>query len=430
MSPNPISRVFYRGIFDVPEKIRMRHFFAAVILLVVSVFLSGSPMDARAGTTITLKNIPGSLKVIDGRIDIDSIVSAFSLRASVDIMGDRLDLVGDGGSCRLLLGSSLVLSRGLFAVLTEPFETVNGKMSVPLDFLTKGLPSVIGKTVVFDQEKQSLSMGPEGSGSFKGVGPDKLDRYASFIQRGQFEPEARENSPYGGLRVVVLDPGHGGRSDGARGSTGTLEKDLVLSVAQKLKNMLEEDLGIKVVLTRTADYYVGLKERTAIANNNRADLFLSIHANAAFRKEVRGYETYYLSFSASDLEASQLAQIENRALGVEGDAREAPLLEAILWDMAQLEFINESGKLAAQVQETLVESLKGRDRGVRQAPLAVLMGARMPATLVEIGFISNPAQEIKLNRDSHQDRITRALFDAIVEYDRNLIRGEVGDNRP
>jgi hypothetical protein len=110
MSPNPISRVFYRGIFDVPEKIRMRHFFAAVILLVVSVFLSGSPMDARAGTTITLKNIPGSLKVIDGRIDIDSIVSAFSLRASVDIMGDRLDLVGDGGSCRLLLGSSLVLS--------------------------------------------------------------------------------------------------------------------------------------------------------------------------------------------------------------------------------------------------------------------------------------------------------------------------------
>jgi N-acetylmuramoyl-L-alanine amidase len=198
----------------------------------------------------------------------------------------------------------------------------------------------------------------------------------------------------------------------------------------KLKNVLEEDLGIKVVLTRTADYYVGLKERTAIANNNRADLFLSIHANAAFRKEVRGYETYYLSFSASDLEASQLAQIENRALGVEGDAREAPLLEAILWDMAQLEFINESGKLAAQVQETLVESLKGRDRGVRQAPLAVLMGARMPATLVEIGFISNPAQEIKLNRDSHQDRITRALFDAIVEYDRNLIRGEVGDNRP
>jgi N-acetylmuramoyl-L-alanine amidase len=303
-------------------------------------------------------------------------------------------------------------------------------MSVPLDFLTKGLPSVIGKTVVFDQEKQSLFMGPEGSGSFKGVGPDKLDRYASFIQRGQFEPEAREDSPYGGLRVVVLDPGHGGRSDGARGSTGTLEKDLVLSVAQKLKNVLEEDLGIKVVLTRTADYYVGLKERTAIANNNRADLFLSIHANAAFRKEVRGYETYYLSFSASDLEASQLAQIENRALGVEGDAREAPLLEAILWDMAQLEFINESGKLAAQVQETLVESLKGRDRGVRQAPLAVLMGARMPATLVEIGFISNPAQEIKLNRDSHQDRITRALFDAIVEYDRNLIRGEVGDNRP
>jgi len=414
----------------------MRRFYPAVILLVIFTFLTGSSTEARTGSTITLKNFSGSgkhsgfLKIDGGRIDIDSIVNAFSLRTSVDIMGDRLDLVGNGGSCRLLLGSSLVLSKGLFAVLTEPFDTVDGKMSVPLDFLTKGLPAIIGKSVAMDRERQSLTVGPVGSGSFKGVNADHLDRYASFIQRDQFEPQASEESSYEGLRVVVLDPGHGGRSDGARGGTGTLEKDLVLSVSQKLKNMLEEDLGVKVVLTRTADYYVGLKERTAIANNNRADLFLSIHANAAFRKTVQGYETYYLSFSASDLEASQLAQIENKALGVEGDVREAPLLEAILWDMAQLEFINESGRFANQVQETLVRSMKGKDRGVRQAPLAVLMGARMPATLVEIGFISNPSQEIKLNRDAHQDRIARALFDAISEYNRKLIRGEAGGRRP
>lgn len=414
----------------------MRRFYPAVILLVISAFLTGSPTEARTESSITLKNLsgsgkqPGFLKIDGGRIDIDSIVNAFSLRTSVDIMGDRLDLVGNGGSCRLLLGSSLVLSKGLFAVLTEPFDTVDGKMSVPLDFLTKGLPAVIGKSVAMDRERQSLTVGPVGSGSFKGVYADQLDRYASFIQRDQFEPRAIEESSYEGMRVVVLDPGHGGRSDGARGGTGTLEKDLVLSVSQKLKNMLEEDLGVKVVLTRTADYYVGLKERTAIANNNRADLFLSIHANAAFRKTVQGYETYYLSFSASDLEASQLAQIENKALGVEGDAREAPLLEAILWDMAQLEFINESGRFANQVQETLVRSMKGKDRGVRQAPLAVLMGARMPATLVEIGFISNPSEEIKLNRDAHQDRIARALFDAISEYNRKMIRGETGVKGP
>lgn len=414
----------------------MRRIYPAVILLVIFTFLTGSPTQARTGSSITLKNLSGFgnhsgfLNIDGGRIDIDSIVKAFSLRTSVDIMGDRLDLVGDGGSCRLLLGSSLVLSKGLFAVLTEPFDTIDGKMSVPLDFLTKGLPAIIGKSVAMDRERQSLTVGPVGSGSFQGVNADRLDRYASFIQRDQFEPQAIEESSYEGLRVVVLDPGHGGRSDGARGGTGTLEKDLVLSVSQKLKNMLEEDLGVKVVLTRTADYYVGLKERTAIANNNRADLFLSIHANAAFRKTVQGYETYYLSFSASDLEASQLAQIENKALGVEGDAREAPLLEAILWDMAQLEFINESGRFANQVQETLVRSMKGKDRGVRQAPLAVLMGARMPATLVEIGFISNPSQEIKLNRDAHQDRIARALFDAISEYNRKLIRGEAGGRRP
>jgi len=433
---NPTSRVFSRGIFNALEEIRMRRFYIAVILLAVCVALTGTPVDAGNSTTILLKNLsvsgghPGSLKVNNGRIDIDSIVSVFSLRTSVDIMGDRLDLVGDGGSCRLLLGSSLVLSRGLFAVLTEPFDTVNGKMSVPLDFLTKALPAVIGKSVAMDRNRQSLKVGPGGSGSFKGVGPEKLDRYASFIQRGQFEPQSRGENSYEGLRVVVLDPGHGGRSDGARGSTGTVEKDLVLSVSQKLKNMLEEDLGVKVVLTRTADYYVGLKERTAIANNNRADLFMSVHANAAFRKTVQGYETYYLSFSASDLEASQLAQVENKALGVDGGAGDAPLLEAILWDMAQLEFINESGSFASQVQKSLVRSMKGKDRGVRQAPLAVLMGARMPATLVEIGFISNPSEEIKLNRDSHQERIARALFDAISDYNRELIRGEAGRGRP
>lgn len=437
MFPSRTYRVSCRGIFNGPEKNLMRRCSPFVILLAVTAFLAGSPADVPASSgTMTLKYFTGSgeeegiIRVSDGRIDMDSLITAFSLRTSLDIMGDRLDLVGDGGSCRLLLGSSLVLSKGLFAVLSQPFDSIDGNMSVPLDFLAKGLPAVIGKSVTVDPGKGSVAVGPDGSGTFKGVGPDRLDRYASFIQRDQYEPRPREESAYGGLRVVVLDPGHGGRSDGARGSTGTLEKDLVLSVSQKLKNMLEEDLGVKVILTRTADYYVGLKERTAIANNNRADLFLSIHANAAFRKTVQGYETYYLSFSASDLEASQLAQIENKALGVEGDAREAPLLEAILWDMAQLEFINESGRFATQVQEELVQSMKGKNRGVRQAPLAVLMGARMPATLVEIGFLSNPSQEIKLNRDSHQERIARALFDAISAYNRKLIRGETGGSRP
>ena len=400
----------------------------AVLLLAVCPFLIPESLPAKDASSLQITGaftggFRGPLKVRDGGVDLSSLASVFSLRSSLDIMGERLDLVGNAGSCRLQIGSPLVLSGGLFAVLAAPIESMGGRIRVPMDFLTKGLPSLLGRSVAMDRAGETLALGPAGTGSFQGVEPEDLPRYASFIERAPYVQDEEKASRPRGLGVVILDPGHGGRSAGAKGSTGTLEKTLVLSVAEKLKTMLEEDLGIKVVLTRTADYFVGLKERTAIANNNRADLFLSIHANAAFRKEVRGYETYYLSFSATDLEASQLAQMENRALGVEGGWDEEPLLEAILWDMAQMEFLKESGQLAARLQENLVSSLKGRDRGVRQAPLAVLMGARMPAALVEVGFITNPTQEIKLNRDSHQERIAQALFDAIADYHRDLVRG-------
>ncbi len=358
-------------------------------------------------------------------LELGSIVSAFSLKTSMDFLGERLDLVGEKGSVRLMIDSPLILSKGAYEVLSTPMRTVGGNILVPTDFLTKALPALLGRSVAVDEKGSTVLLGEEGTGAFDGVDPEGLVRLAAFIDRDKLLPPEMKKLVPRGLKVVVIDPGHGGRDKGAKGGTGTQEKDLVLSISQKLRTMLEEDLGVKVVLTRTADYFVGLKERTAIANNNRAELFLSIHTNAAFRRSVRGYETYYLSFSASDLESSQVALLENRSLGVEGKQGEEALLEAILWDMAQLEFINQSGELAARVQQNLVKSAGGRDRGVRQAPLAVLMGARMPATLVEVGFITNPEQEVKLNRETYQARIARSLFEAVSDYNRSLIRGEL-----
>jgi len=365
------------------------------------------------------------LSLMDGRLGLGSGASVFSLKVSMDLGGERLDLVGDAGAVRLMLDSPILLSRGIFSVLSMPLEAAGGRLLVPTDFLTKALPALTGRSVTLDSNSGQLHVGGSGSGSFDGVGPEDLVRLAAFIDRDKMLPVQRRKPVPSGLRVVVIDPGHGGRDNGAMGGTGTAEKNLVLSVSRNLARMLEEDLGVKVVLTRTADYFVGLKERTAIANNNRADLFLSIHANAAFKQSVSGYETYYLSFSASDLESSQVAQLENRALGVEGSEGDEALLEAVLWDMAQLEFINQSGELAARVQRSMVKRVGGKDRGVRQAPLAVLMGAHMPAALVEVGFITNPEQELKLNRETHQTRIARSLFDAISDYNRSLIRGEL-----
>lgn len=372
----------------------------------------------------------GSLTVRSGMVDLASIMKVFNLRSSLDLMGDRLDLVGDSGSCRLLVGSPLVLSRGLFTVLSGPVQSLGGKFVIPHDFLTKALPGLTGRSFDLDDDGSTLVVGPGNTGGFSGQRPEELGRFASFIRRDQYVPEEILREEPKGLSVVVLDPGHGGRSLGAQGSTGTLEKTLVLSVAEKLKTRLEEELDLKVVLTRTADYFVGLKERTAIANNNGAELFLSIHANATFRKEIEGFETYYLSFKSSDKKAVKYAEMENQALGVKGGADEEALLEAILWDMAQTSFINESREVASIIQRSLVHDLRGSDRGVRQAPLAVLMGARMPAVLVEIGFISNPEQELRLNRESHQEEIARSLYRAIETYHRKLLRGEIQRSRP
>jgi N-acetylmuramoyl-L-alanine amidase len=425
-----IDRTFMTGLSRRLFR-RKSGIFLRILILTAVVFLV-LPVGIGADNSEVLIRIPGpegampkALTMLSGMIDLASLVEVFDLRSSMDLMGDRLDIVGDAGSCRLLIGSPLVLSKGAFTVLSGPVRSLGGNLALPSDFLTRGLPALTGRSVALDMDRAALTLGAEGTGRFAGYRVEDLQRFASFIQRDQYVPEEILRQEPKGLSVVVLDPGHGGRSLGAEGSTGTMEKNLVLSVAEKLKKQLEEGLGIKVVLTRTADYYVGLKERTAIANNNGAELFLSVHANATFRREIEGFETYYLNFKSSDRDAGKYAEMENRALGVKGGADEEALLEAILWDMAQTSFINESREFASRIQRSLVRDLKGSDRGVRQAPLAVLMGARMPAVLVEIGFISNPEQEVRLNRESHQEQIAKALYMAIEDYHRAMLRGEI-----
>jgi N-acetylmuramoyl-L-alanine amidase len=216
--------------------------------------------------------------------------------------------------------------------------------------------------------------------------------------------------------VVVIDPGHGGSETGAKGQDDTFEKDIVLSIAHKLKSILEGNSGTRVVLTRDGDQLVNLDDRTALANNNKADLFISIHANSTVRGYAKGAETYFLSAQATDNEARNSAAVENNAIGltespnVEGD------LKLILWDMAQTEFLAESSQLAEAIQQELNSTLSIENRGIKQAPFRVLMGATMPAVLVEVGFINNPEEE-KLMKDSdYQLKIARAIFRSIQKF--------------
>lgn len=219
--------------------------------------------------------------------------------------------------------------------------------------------------------------------------------------------------------VVVIDAGHGGEDEGARGPRGLTEKELVLDVARQLASRLEAQ-GLRVVLTRKDDRFVPLEQRTAIANDARADLFVSIHANAARSARVRGIETYFLSLEASDDAARQVARRENDAfqrVKLPGLGEGDPLL-SILGDLMATEHLRESNEFARLAQGELA-TLDGRpSRGVKQAPFVVLMGLQMPASLVEIGFVTNQEEGQALRGAARRAEIARALTRAVLEFGR------------
>jgi len=219
--------------------------------------------------------------------------------------------------------------------------------------------------------------------------------------------------------VVVLDAGHGGHDEGARGPRGGLEKDVVLAVSEQLARDLRAR-GLTVVMTRTDDSFVSLEERTHIANDARGDVFVSVHANAASDARIRGIETFFLSLDATDDAARRLAERENDAFG-KGTRIPAPAddpMVAILGDMIANEHLHESQALARMAQGRLGRIAPDRSRGVKQAPFVVLSGVQMPASLVEIGFITNRADERRLRSAAGRSRVVAALVEAVEEYRR------------
>jgi N-acetylmuramoyl-L-alanine amidase len=236
----------------------------------------------------------------------------------------------------------------------------------------------------------------------------------------QSQPDPRGEA-LGPLRTIVLDAGHGGSDSGAVGPAGLMEKELVLDVTRRVARLLEERLDVKIVLSRDGDHFVPLRDRTSFANRRRADLFVSIHANAHRESASEGVETYFLSSEATDSAARQVAAEENAAGQPETAAARgrADAVRMILWDLAQSEFQVESSRLAEIVQDSMTQSLRIPNRGVKQAGFYVLGGAAMPAILIEIGFVTNPKEERRLKDTRYRDEIARAIAGALAEYKRH-----------
>ncbi len=216
--------------------------------------------------------------------------------------------------------------------------------------------------------------------------------------------------------LVVIDAGHGGGDEGATGSGGLREKNVVLDVSKRLASRLKAR-QLKILLTRDDDTFVALEERTSRANDARGDLFISLHANASTSDKPRGIETYFVSLEASDSSAQNLAQRENEALRRAGANSVAsdPFL-ALLGDMIATEHMEESNDFAKIAQAELDRLAGVPSRGVKQAPFVVLMGVQMPAALIELGFVSNSRDADMLESDAHRDRIADALTRAVISF--------------
>jgi len=281
------------------------------------------------------------------------------------------------------------------------------------------------KTIVYNDDDDTPAADAEAHAHTPAHSKTKSPRLNA--RRSTEELDAREAKPTAsgdrsliralGLKIgkIVIDPGHGGHDTGTIGPNGLEEKDLVLDVGRRLGKLLESRLGAEVVYTRKDDTFIPLETRTAIANQQRADLFISIHANSSRDPDARGVETYYLNFTSSP-DALDVAARENAV-----SEKSIFELQDLVKKIALKEKIEESREFAGDVQESLHSGLAAknpgiRNRGVKKAPFIVLIGANMPSILAEISFVSNPGDEHRLETGEYRQRIAESLYRGIAKY--------------
>ena len=218
-------------------------------------------------------------------------------------------------------------------------------------------------------------------------------------------------NPAPAIRTIAIDPGHGGMDDGVRTADGIKEKDLTLAVARRIKAAIEGRLGIRVLLTREDDRDLPLDDRAAVANNNKADLFISLHANASLRPAASGATIYYAASDQSAQSAPGAAPARVPTFG--GGARD---IELVAWDQAQTRHLSQSAAFAAILEGAFHDRVPLGPRAIERAPLGVLASANMPAVLVEMGLLSNPEQAKRLADAEFQNTLVQAVTEAVIAF--------------
>jgi len=220
----------------------------------------------------------------------------------------------------------------------------------------------------------------------------------SDIQGSSIVKEDKSTSE---MFIVVIDPGHGGDNDGAVGPTGLKEKDITLKISEMLKEFIKERSGAKVILTREKDEFPSIDERTYVANNNESDIFISIHTDADFDPKKKGFAVFYFDPDYRNINPRLLKKKDK---------------DIILWDNVQLKFVNKSRILAEAIKKSIDEQDFSENTWIKKAPLSILKGARMPAIMITVGYISNPEEEMRLKDVVYLTRIAEAIYKGLERY--------------
>jgi len=350
-----------------------------------------------------------------GYLKINDVAEVFGGKVDFDPVKNVAILEFNRGKVEFFIDSSEAIIDNVKRKMKKETKIVEGRVWIPLEVvITKAFGQVLGGQVFWDYPSKTLSTVEKLTGA---PVKEKMEEVSPI------EPEMTEHVPpleeakKAKIKTIVIDPGHGGKDPGAIGPGGTKEKDVVLKIAHKLAKELHKNLKTRVILTRYHDIFLPLADRTAIANREKADLFISVHCNASLKSHTEGFEIYFLSEEASDEEAQAVANMENAVMALEEKKEKGNELSSILWSLAMNEFMNESSELCSLICFEVDNSLRVvGNRGVKQAGFSVLKGAKMPAVLVEAAFISNESGERKLRSSKFQSELAESICAGVTKY--------------
>jgi len=365
-------------------------------------------------------------------VDLSVLTRSLGLEGIWNALGRKVIVSNKDKFLVLFVGSNRVALKGKIVRLSTSPSIVNSAMLVPVDFITEALSSIMDrevsyevvgdKVVIFDQRRGITQPIKPGPSTYPEIGRLQEDLIQERLATGATEAALTNSSPLrfrdAAIDVVVIDPGHGKRDAGDSGPTGLLEKEVTLKLAMRMKKLLERQMGIRVVLTRDADIDLSLERRTALANSEKAGLFLSLHASGSLDRDLSGFRAFVANAEASNEQTAKAVIKENKVITAEpgNEAQKPEEYATMLWDLSDNEYFRESLAVAKEILAACTRAeidVAAKEPG--QGPFIVLIGASMPAVLLEVGYPSNPTDEQLLKRDEYLDKLAGAVCEGIAK---------------